>query len=108
MQQKSLVLARYPYTNMIDYKIRPALIVSNNAFTKKHASFLVCPITSKIHFPDYELELTSNDFSGTLNTKSFLRCDGITALETSLVLKEIGKVSDAFFEKVKKAVIKNF
>ncbi|MBU2100647.1 type II toxin-antitoxin system PemK/MazF family toxin, partial [Candidatus Micrarchaeota archaeon] len=98
MNQLSVVLARFPFTNQIDYKIRPALIVSNPKFNKIHSFFWLCPITSTINLREFELEIPENEFSGKFKTKSYIRSDSITGLEKELIIKELGKISSNLFE----------
>ena len=107
MDQLSVVLARFPFTNQIDYKIRPALIISNPKFNKAHAFFWVCPITSKSSLGGYELEIPANEFSGGLKTKSYIRTDTVASMEKELFLKEIGKITVGLFEKLKKEIAEN-
>ncbi len=108
MQQLSVVLARFPFTNQIDYKIRPALIVSNDHFNKLHNFFWVLPITTKTTLKQFEVEIHPSDFSGKLKEKSFVRTDTIAAMEKDLFLKEIGKIDQALFETLKRKISENF
>ena len=107
MDQLSVVLAKFPFTNQTDYKIRPAVIISNPKFNKIHSFFWLCPITSTINLREFELEIPENEFSGKFKTKSYIRSDLIAGLEKELLLKEIGKISLNLFEKLKKEIIKN-
>ncbi|MFA4907928.1 MAG: type II toxin-antitoxin system PemK/MazF family toxin [archaeon] len=107
MNQLSVALARFYYTNQIDYKIRPALIISNEKFNKTHNFVWACPITTKSSLPEFELEIPAPEFSGNLNAKSYIRTDTIASMETELFLKEIGKISAKLFEKVKIGLSKN-
>ncbi|MFH1587097.1 MAG: type II toxin-antitoxin system PemK/MazF family toxin [Candidatus Diapherotrites archaeon] len=107
MKQLSVVLARFPFTNQIDYKIRPALIVSNDKFNKAHNFCWVCPITSKTTLKEFEVEIPASEFSGELKTRSYVRVDTIASMEKSLFLKEIGKISFELFKRLKKQVILN-
>lgn len=108
MNQLSVMLAKFPFTNQIDYKVRPTIIISNNYFNKAHSFCWVCPITSKTSLQEFELEISKNDFSGVLETKSFIRTDTIASMEKNLFLKEIGKITPTLFEKLKKELFKNF
>jgi len=108
VKQGDVVLVRYPYTNLVDYKIRPAVIVSNETFNKAHSSFLACPITSKPTLPEYCLELTPENFHGKLETRSFVRTDSMAAVEKELCLKEIGFVEPAFLKALVEKIAKNF
>ena len=107
MNQLSVGLARFPFTNQKDYKIRPALIISNTYFNKTHNYFWACPITSKTGSGEFEFELNANEFTGVLKHKSFIRTDFIASLEKELFLKEIGQISRNLFEKFRKEIIRN-
>ena len=107
MDQLSVVLAKFPFTNQIDYKIRPAVIISNHKFNIVHQFFWTCPITSKTSLPEFELEIPKNEFSGKLKTASYIRTDTITSMEKSLFISEIGKISQKLFEKLKQELVKN-
>ena len=107
MDQLSVVLAKFPFTNQIDYKIRPAVIISNNKFNKVHQFFWLCPITSKISLPEFEIEIPRHEFDGYLKTTSYIRTDTIVSMEKNLFLKEIGNISQKLFEKLKQELVKN-
>ena len=107
MNQLSVALARFPFTNQIDYKIRPAVIISNNKFNKSHDFYWVCPITSKTSMKEFELEIQTSEFSGELKTKSYIKTDTIASMEKDLFLKEIGKISSKLFETLKSELVNN-
>jgi len=107
MDQLSVVLARFPFTNQADYKIRPALIISNPEFNKVHGFYWVCPITSKTSLKEFELEIEGKEFSGELKARSYIRTDTLASMEKELFLKEIGKISQNLFQKVKADLAKN-
>jgi mRNA interferase MazF len=107
LNQLSVALARFPFSNQIDYKFRPVLIISNENFNKKHNYFLTCAITSKKSLTEFEIEISKNEFSGILKTESFIRSDSIASLEKELILKEIGKITPELFKKIKKEIINN-
>jgi mRNA-degrading endonuclease toxin of MazEF toxin-antitoxin module len=108
MDQLSVALARFHFTNNIDYKIHPVVIVSNGRFNKAHSFVLACPITTKASLQEFAMEIPESDFSGKLKAKSFIRADAITSMEKNLFLKEIGKISSKLFEKLKAEIGKNF
>ena len=64
MDQLSVVLARFPFANFTDYKIHPALIVSNSNFNKLNSNFLICPITSKERRTQFEIGILAEIFQG--------------------------------------------
>lgn len=102
-----MALVKFPFTSQIDYKIRPAVIISNLKFNKVHDFFWACPVTSKTSLKEFEIEITNSEFSGQLKTKSYIRSDTIVSMEKNLFLKEIGKISQELFEKLKQELLKN-
>ena len=108
MEQSTVALARFYFTNQIDYKIRPAVIISNEKFNQLHNFVWACPITTKQTKKEFELEIPEKEFSGKLEIKSFIRTDTIASMEKEFFLKELGKISKSLFEKLKTELIKNF
>ncbi len=108
MEQKSVVLVRFPFSNQIDYKIRPAIIVSNNNYNKSHSDFWIVPMTTNRQSRESEIEIIPEDFvAGSTKEKSFVRADFIATIEGDLILKELGKVSDGLFRKIVIGIEKN-
>lgn len=100
LNQKSIVLVRFPFSNLVDYKIRPAIIVSNDYYNKRHSNFWIIPLTTKQSNKEFEIALHQEGIvKGTIEQKSFVRTDFIATVEHDRVLKEIGKVSAGFFKK---------
>ena len=108
MQTASIVLAMYPYSDSNDYKIRPALILSNEKFNRAHNYFLLCPLTTKMTLPAYEIPLQKTDVTGTLNEQSYIRTDALASINKDRVLKEIGKVTPKLYKQVIVKINENF
>jgi mRNA interferase MazF len=104
-EQGDLVLIRYPFSNQIDYKIRPAIIVSNNSFNKKFDSW-ACPVSSK-NKNNY-FEITNFVENGNLDKKSFVKTDAIASLDSNLVLKKLGKINSEKINLIINKIISNF
>ena len=75
---------------MVDYKIRPALVVSNNRQNKK-LDLWACPITS--HDSVGCIDIKNSLEEGKLKKESYVKTSVITTIEKDLVLKKIGKIS---------------
>ncbi|MEK6973137.1 MAG: type II toxin-antitoxin system PemK/MazF family toxin [archaeon] len=108
MKQKSVILTRFPFTNLRDYKIRPAVIVSNEKYNKSHSDFIICPITTKQTMADFEILIDKGNFSGYLEEISFIRTDVIATIDKELSIKEIGQISESLFEKLLIKLQKNW
>ena len=104
LEQGDIILVRFPFSNLIDYKIRPAIIVSNNSFNK-HFNFWACPITSKE--TGHCIPLKESLIEGTLKQESFANTTAITTIEKELVLKKIGKLSAEKTKKIAEALARN-
>lgn len=104
MEQGDIVLVRFPFSNVIDYKIRPALIVSNNSFNKKFDSW-ICPITTKKSVQC--IEFNDSIIEGKLDRKSFVKTNIVAVIERDLMLKKIGKINHKKTNEIIEKIIKN-
>ena len=94
VKRGKIVLVPFPFTDMTNTKIRPALVVYVG---KKDA--IVAFISSKI--PDFadetEVIIKSHDqsFKKTgLKTSSVIKLDKITTIDKSLIYGELGEIDD--------------
>jgi len=109
VQQKELVLLPYPFSNLKERKVRPALIISNNTFNKKSTDCIMVPLTTVIRDVDYSILLKQEDLtSGKLLKLSRIRVDKVFAVEKNLIIMKIGTVNNHVFSKIKKEVLKIF
>lgn len=104
MQQGDIILVRFPFSNLAEYKVRPALIVSNNSFNKK-LDLWACPVTSKNN--DNCVALSGSFSEGKLERESFAKTNTITTLEKELVIKKIGKISKEKTNEIIEQLIQN-
>jgi mRNA interferase MazF len=89
-----IVLVQFPFTNMTNTKIRPALVIYVG---KKDA--IVALISSKIPAlaDDTQVVIKSHDrsFKMTgLKTSSVIKLDKITTIDKSLIYGELGEIDD--------------
>ena len=104
MEQGDLILVRFPFSNMVDYKIRPALVVSNNNLNKRFHLW-ACPVTSN---GGSDCTIINNSLlEGKLDKESFVKTDVITNIEKDLVLKKIGKINKEKTGEVIELLVKN-
>ena len=105
MQQGDIVLVRFPFSNVVDYKIRPALVVSNNDFNKTFDAW-ICPITSKNAEKCVPLQDAISE--GQLNKESFASTTKITTMNSELFLKRLGKINKEKIAQIISEIKKNF
>ncbi len=104
MEQGDIILVRFPFSNQIDYKIRPALVVSNNRHNKRFDCWF-CPITTKktIQCTPIQKHLSQ----GKLDRESYARTDVIATMNEDVALKKIGKLKEEKINEIIQALIKN-
>ena len=102
IKQGDIVLLEYPFSNLEEKKLRPALIISNNSFNKNSSDCIMVPLTSVIKDEPYSIIVDSKDLSeGKLLKISRIKADKIFSIEKNLIKIKIGKVNQNTFEKVK-------
>lgn len=100
MEQGDIILVKFPFSDKLNYKIRPAIIVSNNEFNKTF-DIWSCPITSKE--TSQCIPLKNSLVEGNLERESYAKTSAITTIEKSLIIKKIGKINK---EKIKQIIEK--
>lgn len=99
MLPATIVLARFWFTDGKDYKIRPALVVSNEKFNRIHAYCLMVPFTTKESLPEYEVKVEKED-QLPVDSESFIRTDSLTPIVKEDILKQIGMMPTEKFQKI--------
>lgn len=96
MLRGTIVLTKFPFTDLTSAKRRPALVISGN--TSNHNDVIVAFISSVIpkQISEFDLLMETNhpDFqlSG-LKKESLIRCDNIATLNKSLFTGTLGELS---------------
>lgn len=100
-RQRDIALTKFPFSNLMDYKVRPVLVLSKDSYNRKYADVIVCALTSNLEESDYGLTITTEGLEeGHLKIASKVRVDAITNIEQAIILKKIGRVKQAVFSKV--------
>ncbi|MDD1685888.1 type II toxin-antitoxin system PemK/MazF family toxin [Methanoregula sp.] len=90
--QGSVVLVDFTYSNQVQSKVRPALVMSNSRYNTSSRDVIVMKITSRKP-KIMAVGLTNDDLlAGSLDHPSFIQVDGIYALEKTLICNTIGVV----------------
>ena len=109
VKQKEIVLLPYPFTNLRETKVRPAIIISNDHFNEKLDDCIMIPLTSVIKDEPYSVLVSQEDLSsGELIRPSRVRADRIFTVEKNLVIMKIGTVNNSIFDKIKSELLKMF
>ena len=100
-RQREIVLTKFPFSNLTDFKVRPVLILSKDGYNHKYADVIVCGITSNLEESEYGVTIsTENLEEGHLKMTSKIRVDAITNIEQNIILKKIGRLKPTVFEEV--------
>lgn len=93
----SIVLIRFPFSDLLKSKLRPALVLA----TTDYNDFILCQITSKKYNDSKSIKLTDHDFKvGSLQKESFIRYTKIFTANNSIIITELGKLKDNKFDNI--------
>jgi mRNA interferase MazF len=104
IEQRDIVLAPFPFTDLSTTKKRPVLIVSNNNINKNKSilDFIGLAVTSKIRFTSYAVQIDTPDLeTGSLPKQSEIHCDKIGTIEKKFASKWLGRLNNTSFSVVK-------
>ena len=92
----SIVLLKFPFTDGIGFKRRPALVLKDC----EDGDVLVCRITSKIYNSKYDIYL--NDWSKVgLKLPSVVRIHKMATLEMDMIETIMGQIDDTILSEIK-------
>ena len=90
-----IVLLRFPFTDGLSFKRRPALIINDT----NDGDVVVCRITSQIYKTKFDVKVDNWEKSG-LKLPSVIRIHKLATLKTEMVEIIMGKIDDSIKEKV--------
>jgi len=93
-----VVLAAFPFSDLTSTKLRPCLVVGIAEFN----DVALCQITSQTYQSERAVSLNNEDFvNGSIVINSYIRPDKIATLDTSMIKKVLGNLSEAKLREVK-------
>jgi mRNA interferase MazF len=101
----SVILVRYPFTDLSGSKIRPAIIITPTRFLSESPDVLCAFISSSLPDPvlpsDIIINSSDSGFSHTgLKRTSVLRTHKLVLLSKALVYSKLGDISASFEKKM--------
>ena len=110
VKRVSIVLIRYPFTDLTSFKVRPAIILTPDKLLNKIDEVLCLFISSSIPDElletDFILERTHSSFSKTgLKYRSVLRAHKLALLHKSLVIRILGELENELMKEINKRLI---
>jgi mRNA interferase MazF len=98
----SVVLVPFPFSDLSEAKLRPALVLADSG---RH-DWILCQITSNPYADPRAIELTDADFdAGSLRVTSYARPGKLFTASSSLMVSEIGNLSQATLQSIVQAVV---
>ena len=96
MKQGDIILVPFPFSDLSSQKVRPALVVSSKPIG---SDVLICAITS--HDKNNTITLTNKDLSeGELPITSYIKYMKLVTIDTKIIHKKVGKISEKKIQKV--------
>jgi mRNA interferase MazF len=92
----SIVLLKFPFTDGIGFKRRPALVLKDC----EDGDVLVCRITSKIYNSKYDIYL-NNWLKFGLKLPSVVRIHKMATLEMDMIETIMGQINDTILSEIK-------
>lgn len=97
----SVVLVDFPFSDLSDTKLRPAIILAQAG----REDFILCQITSNAFTDAKAIEIMNSDFvQGSLRQTSYARPNKIFTGHKSLINRRVGILKDEVLEKIIEAV----
>ncbi|MCX6816104.1 MAG: type II toxin-antitoxin system PemK/MazF family toxin [Candidatus Aenigmarchaeota archaeon] len=93
VEQRSIILVPFPFSDLSSSKKRPALVISNTEFNKKNEDVVCCLITSN---PKTEnaIKITNKDMeTGHLDFDSFVKPQRMFTVSKTIIYKTLGKLN---------------
>ncbi|GMQ82889.1 MAG: hypothetical protein BMS9Abin05_2355 [Rhodothermia bacterium] len=98
----SVVLVRFPFSDLSDFKLRPAFVLADVG----KDDFLLCQITSRRYEDSGALSLLDDHFSeGSLQRESFIRPEKLFTANETLIEREIGKLTVEYWKTVVRSIV---
>ena len=99
-----IVLIKFPFTDLSEYKLRPALVISNEKFND-HDNLMLIGIYGNKWLTEYSMKLEQDDLKEwKLKKQSFFRFHNIFSLHKNLIEKNVAKLKGKKLDKIKDKV----
>lgn len=101
-RQRDIVLVPFPFSDLSGQKVRPVLVLSNDAYNQQSADVVVCGLTTNLRPASYSIIINVTDVEppGTLRHRSKIKADTIASLEQSILIKQIPRLRLPVFKQV--------
>ncbi|MBN2232972.1 MAG: type II toxin-antitoxin system PemK/MazF family toxin [Deltaproteobacteria bacterium] len=100
--EKSVVLVKFPFSDLSSTKLRPAVVLTYAG----RDDWILCQITSNPYADLNSIMITDDDFNiGSLQRLSYARPTKLFTTNNTLIDSQVGKLNDVLFNKIINAII---
>ena len=106
VQRGDIVLVDFPYSNQMESKVRPALVVQADVWNQRLDTTILAGITSSQHRrvgapTQYYIDISTTEGEETgLRHDSVVQCEKLIAYNQNRILRVIGNFSDAVMAQI--------
>jgi mRNA interferase MazF len=98
----SVVLVPFPFSNLSQSKLRPAVVLADAA----RGDWILCQVTSKSYSDPHAVELDGGSFAqGSLHVVSYARPGKLFTASQSLMVRQVGVLKAGALEQAIDAVV---
>ena len=96
-----IFLIKFPFTDLSNYKLRPALVISNWSFNKNDNIMLIWIYLNR-WLKDYSMEIDQDDLKEwKMKKQSYFRFQNIFSLDKNLVERKVAELKNKQLDKIK-------
>src|SRR3989344_9416517 len=108
IEQRDIVLLPFPFSDQSGFKVRPALVASNNTFNRSD-DIIVFGITSNISKNFYTLIINDQNLEKNIIEDSCcIKVENILKIDKKLIIKKLDRLKESDFNKLKELILKIF
>ena len=94
-----IVIIPVPFTDNKGYKLRPAVVISNDTIHQT-GDVVIVQITSKLKQDNLSITLNNEDITEGLPVQSYIRVHKIFVLEQSLIKGKVSSLKNAKYQEL--------
>lgn len=99
-RQRDILLVPFPFSDQSGQKVRPVLVLSHDTYSQFGEDIVVCGITSNLKMNKYSILIDGKNLdAGKLHEKSCIKVDSLLKISKKLIIKNIGTLNQATFQK---------
>ena len=103
-QKGDIVIIPVPFTDNLRYKLRPAIVLSND-LVHKTGDVLIAQITSKLISDGLSFAINQSDLTVSLPLISYVRIHKLFVLEEELIKGKVSHLKDEAYQKLVEQIV---